>query len=77
MLRQLSRFVIGGSLLFGLSLVATAEEFLCQNNAGCSAVLDTPQGRTRVTFHHGDVISTDGGWIVESGNGWTSLTQAK
>ena len=50
-----------------------AEDYQCQNNAGCSAQIPRDGGLEEVSFRKGDLVSTDDGWIVNPDNGWVKV----
>jgi hypothetical protein len=59
--------------LSALAHSAPAEEYLCENDEGCRAVVETPDGREEIQFREGDIVSTEEGWVVDPGDGWVSL----
>ena len=59
--------------LVAAALSVSAEEYLCENVDGCRAVTETPDGREETVFRRGDIVSTDDGWVVDPGDGWTEL----
>ena len=68
------RRLLGAALVAAaLGLTAGADEYLCDDTAGCVAELDTPEGTRTVTFRQGDMINTDDGWVVDTADGWSRL----
>ena len=62
--------------LLVLAIYASADEYICESDAGCKALQSTDNGTREVTFKKGDIIDTGGGWIVTTSDGWRSLDLA-
>jgi len=72
----LKRVILSAIVVSATAWSSFGEQFQCQTAAGCPASMTTG-GRTKtVVFRKGDVIDTDGGWIVNTELGWKSVAQS-
>ena len=64
-----------GSLWLTLLLLAgstiQADDYVCSDPDGCSAFTGGEGEIREFSFREGDLISTEGGWIIRDGDGWT------
>lgn len=59
--------------LLVLAIYASADEYICESDAGCKAVKSTDNGIREVTFKKGAIIETGAGWVLLDPTGWRSL----
>lgn len=60
-------------LLSTAGLTSHAEDYRCQNAAGCTARIVQNGELQQVAFRKGDIVSTEAGWIVSPEDGWVKL----
>lgn len=80
--RFLIRAVVGVVVAFALAVggfsVALADNYLCESDAGCLALMPQTGGKPtrRIMFKKGDWIDTSSGWIVNPADGWRQYAEA-
>jgi hypothetical protein len=56
-----------------LGILVHAEEYQCNNDAGCTARITEDGELQEVSFRKGDIVSTEAGWVVSSDDGWVKV----
>lgn len=56
-----------------IASTASAEDYQCRNNDGCTATITTGGVQRVVVFRKGDVVSTGSGWVVDTDDGWVKI----
>lgn len=57
------------AFLIAFALPTQTEDWICEQEA-CPAYIGEEGNLRRVWFREGDIISSEGGWIVFYGDGW-------
>jgi hypothetical protein len=58
-------------------LIAHAEDYKCDDDAGCTARRNEGGELTEVSFRKGDLVSTEDGWVVSTDDGWVKVKQKR
>jgi hypothetical protein len=59
------------ALVAGIPL--QAEDYQCDDSAGCTARINEDGELQEVSFRKGDLVSTEAGWIVSTDDGWVKV----
>lgn len=59
--------------LLAVGFPASAEDYQCTEDAGCSARITEDGELQEVTFRKGDLVSTEAGWVVSPDDGWKKV----
>ena len=65
--------------LFALAagFLVHAEDYKCNDDAGCTARKNEDGELTEVSFRKGDLVSTEDGWVVSTDDGWVKVKQKR
>ena len=65
---------------FAMALLAVAagipmhaEDYQCDDDAGCSARINEDGELQEVVFRKGDLVDTEAGWVVSPDDGWVKV----
>ena len=50
-----------------------AENYQCQDDAGCTATITEDGVLSEIAFRKGDIVSTEDGWVVHPDDGWEKV----
>ena len=68
-----TRLIPAALLALAVGFPASAEDYQCGDDAGCTARI-TEDGELReVVFRKGDLVSTEAGWAVSTDDGWVKV----
>ena len=70
---SITRFFALAGFFAVSGLTSFAEDYQCQDSGGCTAVISEDGKEREVTFHKGDLVNTDSGWVVSSDDGWVKV----
>ena len=69
-----ARCASAAALVALAGLPSRAEDYQCQDQAGCVATITDEDGVVQeVVFREGDLISTESGWVVSTDDGWAKV----
>jgi hypothetical protein len=51
------------------------QNYQCQREGGCPATINDDGNIQRVVFRKGDIVDTDGGWIINPKQGWKKVME--
>ena len=60
-------------LVVAAGISAYAEDYQCDDDAGCSARINEDGELREVVFRKGDLVSTEAGWVVSPDDGWVKV----
>lgn len=73
MTKAMVRLVPAAWILLAVGLPTWAEDYQCNEDAGCSARITEDGVVQEVTFRKGDLVSTESGWVVSPDDGWVKV----
>ncbi len=68
-----ARAVLVALLALSAGLPSYAEDYQCEDSAGCTARITEDGELQEVVFRKGDLVSTEGGWVVSTDDGWVKV----
>lgn len=68
-----ARRVLAPMLVMALGILVHAEDYQCNNDAGCTARITEDGELQDVSFRKGDIVSTEAGWVVSPDDGWEKV----
>lgn len=73
MTNVMARLVPAAWLVLAVGFPASAEDYQCGDDAGCSAQITEDGELQEVVFRKGDLVSTEAGWVVSPDDGWVKV----
>lgn len=78
MTNAMARSFATALLVLAAGIPMHAEDYQCDDDAGCTARINEDGELQDVAFRKGDLVSTEAGWIVSTDDGWVKVrTKAK
>ena len=60
-------------LILAFGYYSNAQDYQCDDDAGCTASINEDGELEEVVFRKGDLVSTEAGWVVSSDDGWVKV----
>jgi len=73
MTNAIARTCAAALLVLAVGIPARAEDYQCDDDAGCTARINEDGELQEVVFRKGDMVSTEAGWIVSPDDGWVKV----
>lgn len=73
MTHAIARSFASALLVLAAGIPAHAEDYQCDDDAGCTARINEDGVLEEVVFRKGDLVSTEAGWIVSPDDGWVKV----
>jgi len=73
MTSAMARSFASALLVLAVGIPSHAEEYQCDDDAGCTARINEDGELQEVVFRKGDLVSTDAGWVVSPDDGWVKV----
>ena len=73
MMNVRSRLVPAALLAMAVAFPASAEDYQCGEDAGCTARITEDGELQEVVFRKGDLVSTEAGWVDSTDDGWVKV----
>ena len=77
MTRAKVRLVPAALFALAAGILVHAEDYKCNEDAGCTARITEDGELQEVTFRKGDLVSTEDGWVVSTDDGWVKVKQKR
>ena len=73
MKNAMARLVPAALLAMAAGFPASAEDYQCGDDAGCTARVTEDGELQEAVFRKGDLVSTEAGWVVSPDDGWVKV----
>lgn len=73
MTNAMVRLVPAALIFLAVGFPASAEDYQCNDDAGCTARITEDGEVQEVSFRKGDLVSTEAGWVVSPDDGWVKV----
>lgn len=73
MTNALARTCAAAMLVLAAGIPSHAEDYQCEDDAGCTARINEDGELQDVVFRKGDLVSTEAGWVVSPDDGWVKV----